>query len=110
MRLLVCGGREYENYARVRTEIDIIHPDVVIHGASRGADTLANRAALELGIPVLRFPADWTREGRIAGMVRNRRMLELGKPDMVLSFPGGRGTANMVALAKASKIPVYKVK
>ena len=43
--------------------------------------------------------AEWHRLGRKAGPIRNQRMLDEGKPDLVVAFPGGTGTAGMVALA-----------
>lgn len=110
MRLLVCGGRTYSNHAAVKAEIEALHPELIIHGAARGADTLANFVGTELEIPVLRFAADWLHEGRTASMIRSKRMLDLGKPDMVLAFPGGKGTASMVRMARAAGIPVKEIR
>ena len=53
------------------------------------------------GVVVEEFKADWDKFGRAAGPIRNAQMLREGKPDLVVAFPGGRGTANMVAQAKA---------
>jgi hypothetical protein len=36
-------------------------------------------------------------------------MLREGRPDLVLAFPGGRGTANMVLLAKRDRVKVIEV-
>jgi len=33
-------------------------------------------------------------------------MLQVGKPDMVVAFPGGKGTADMVHKAQAAKVTV----
>lgn len=52
--------------------------------------------------------ADWDNHGRAAGPVRNARMLEW-KPDIVIAFAGGRGTADMVRRAKAAGIRVVEV-
>jgi hypothetical protein len=114
MRVIVCGGREptpdicdavwnwvMENCSQ---------GDVVIHGACRGVDEQAMIAAQTLpGVKHLPFEADWRRHGRAAGPIRNSRMLEEGKPDFVVAFPGGRGTANMVKQAEAAGVPVRKV-
>lgn len=54
------------------------------------------------------FPANWKKFGKAAGPLRNVKMIEEGKPDVVIAFPGGHGTANMVALAEASGIPVIR--
>lgn len=51
------------------------------------------------------FPRSAT-NGKAAGPIRNQRMLDEGKPDLVVAFPGGRGTADMVRRAKAAGVPV----
>jgi hypothetical protein len=68
----------------------------VIHGGANGADYIAGRWAQDTGgIPVEEFPADWNRHGNSAGPIRNQEMLDKGKPDLVVAFPGGRGTADI---------------
>ena len=42
-------------------------------------------------------------------MIRNRRMLEEGRPDLVIAFPGGKGTANMVRIALQAGIQVREI-
>jgi hypothetical protein len=49
------------------------------------------------------YEADWISLGRKAGPIRNQRMLEEGKPDLVMAFPGGRGTADMVRRGKEAE-------
>jgi len=103
MRVLVCGGREYEDVEALKAELDAIHAEFgiseLIHGAARGADSLAAAWAKSLGIPTRAFPADWNRHGKSAGFRRNEAMLCEGRPDAVIAFPGGKGTAHMVKLA-----------
>jgi hypothetical protein len=55
------------------------------------------------------FPAEWDKRGRIAGPVRNALMLDVGKPDLVVVFPGGRGTADCVRQARAAGVQVIEV-
>lgn len=55
------------------------------------------------------YPADWVRLGRAAGPVRNQLMIEQGKPDLVVAFPGNFGTADCVRRAKAAGVPVMEV-
>ena len=50
------------------------------------------------------FPADWKVRGRAAGHIRNQQMLDEGRPHLVVAFPGGRGTADMVRRARAAGI------
>jgi hypothetical protein len=55
------------------------------------------------------FPAQWDRYGEAAGPIRNAWMLEFGKPDLVVAFPGGRGTADMISKARKAGIEVCEV-
>lgn len=110
MKVLVCGGRDYADYAHVKAVLDEIHAKTplscVIHGAARGADFLADRWSNERGMDTRVFPANWRAYGPAAGPRRNETMLKEGKPDLVVAFPGGRGTADMVRRAIAANVTV----
>lgn len=111
-RLLVCGSRDYTDRERVWSVLDRVNAKrplgVVIHGAARGADTLAGEWAEEREVEVWRFPAKWGEEGRAAGHLRNQRMLDVGQPQGVVAFPGGAGTEDMVKRAKAAGVTVMR--
>lgn len=113
MKLLVCGGRDYQDGETVLLSILYLHRrksiTLLMHGGARGADALAGAAAQKLGIPTRAYPADWHKHGAAAGVIRNQIMLTAGKPDMVLAFPGGRGTADMVRRARRAKVEVVKI-
>ena len=108
MRLLITGGRYYADMDTVFRVLDKAHAhtpiSVLIHGGARGADTLAHWWAVDRGVTPLRFPANWTKHGRAAGVIRNQQMITEGRPDAYLAFPGGKGTADMVARARAQGI------
>lgn len=109
MRVLVCGGRTYYHQRYLYAVLDSLHAatpvSVVIAGGARGADTLAVEWAESRKVPSTTFYAIW-RRGKAAGPIRNARMLAEGKPDLVVAFPGGRGTADMVAKARAAGVEV----
>jgi len=107
--ILVCGGRDYADYDRLESVLDDLSPVCVIHGGASGADTLSHCWAAKRGRAAVAFPADWRTHGRAAGPIRNQQMLDDGKPDVVVAFPGGRGTANMVNLARAAGVEVIEV-
>lgn len=113
MRVLVCGGRDYHDCNRVEQCLLVanwVEPiTCVIQGGARGADILARMVATKHHIPGEEFPALWDKYGRHAGPIRNQRMLDEGKPDLVIAFPGGAGTADMVRRAKAANIAVLEV-
>ena len=111
MRVLVCGGRDFNDVLTLGSWLGGIHKNngpitLLIEGGARGADYMAKKFAEWQGIPVKTFSADWNRHGRAAGLIRNKRMLDEGKPDLVVAFEGGRGTANMVEQAKAAGVRV----
>jgi len=108
--VLVCGSREWSDYGLIKRMLSFVDAAVVIEGGCRGADALARRAAEELGLPIVEFPAEWGRYGRAAGPMRNERMLREGKPDLVLAFCDSagesRGTRDMIRRSTAAGIPV----
>jgi hypothetical protein len=113
MRILVCGGREFEDADHLEAFLDAFHQGprgpitFVIHGGARGADTLAGEWARLRGISCTAYEANWALEGRAAGPIRNKRMLDEGIPDLVIAFPGGRGTANMIRQARERGFEVF---
>ena len=112
MRVIVCGGRTYGNRWRVRDELDAIHTatpiTTLIHGNAHGADSFADEWAAGK-CETLTFLPQWEQHGKSAGPKRNQEMLDNGKPDLVVAFPGGRGTADMVRRAKAAGVPVKQI-
>lgn len=115
MRLIVCGGRDFDNSLVVRRMLFKLHEETPIkylfHGNARGADAEADRWAREfpeLGVRRCPCPADWSKHGKAAGPIRNKHMLGQGI-DLVLAFPGGRGTRNMVKQARAAGVKVIEV-
>ena len=113
MRVLVCGGRRFSDRALLEATLDRLHRArpfaVVIEGDARGADRMAGAWAEARGIDHLVFRADWDHLGTKAGPTRNRQMLEKGKPDLVVAFPGRHGTAHMTRIAKAAGVEVIAI-
>lgn len=113
MRVLVCGGRKFNDYDCVRKWLDRIKRlhgcDTIIHGGASGADSCAHRWAVVNGVKLEIFRAQWNIYGRSAGPIRNAQMIEVGKPDLIVAFPGGKGTADMVRKAQQADITVVAV-
>ena len=81
----MCGDR---NWTDAETIADILlwfRPHIIIEGAARGADRLSGVEARYYGIQVHEFPAEWTKYGKSAGIIRNRQMLD-EEPDLVIAF------------------------
>lgn len=118
MRILVCGGRDYDNRSAVALALKEFRPEnvardvsdaILILGGAPGADRLAEEWADTWGVRKRIFPANWLAHGKAAGPIRNQRMLDEGKPDLVIAFPGGRGTADMVSRSRKAGIPVREI-
>lgn len=112
LRLIVCGGRSWRNVCALYGDLNRLHAErgvaAIIQGGASGADELARIWALERGIPVETYAADWKRQGRAAGPIRNGVMLAESRPDGVVAFPGGRGTADCIRQAEAAGLTVWR--
>jgi YspA, cpYpsA-related SLOG family len=112
-RVLVCGGRDYRDRSCIFSVLDVVHAvkpiTELIHGAAPGADSLADEWARNKTV-IRAFPAPWKTLGRRAGAIRNQKMLDEGKPQLVIAFPGGVGTADMARRAERANVSVVKVR
>ena len=109
--ILVCGGRGFNDVRLLSRVLDDKQPKAIAHGdCPTGADFLSGVYARERGIPEIRVPANWQFYGKKAGPIRNSWMPAFIRIKEVVSFPGGKGTADMVAKARAAGIPVHEVK
>jgi hypothetical protein len=112
MRIIVCGGRDYVDADKVASVLGAVEaenekPPTLVHGGSRGADDLADRYARVHGWLIETHAANWP-EGRRAGPLRNQRMVDTGA-DLLIAFPGGRGTEDCAKRAEKAGIPVRHV-
>lgn len=108
MKVIICGGRDFNDMTMACEELDTIHAQwpitLVIEGGARGADRIARNWARMRNIPFQTVNADWNKHGKRAGYLRNVAMAEL-KPDGVIALPGGVGTKMMLDIAKQRNIP-----
>lgn len=114
--MLVCGGRDFSDAELLRDCLNELlerYPiTTVVHGAARGADSLAGEWAEDCGLLVEEYPADWNKYGKAAGPIRNQQMLESLTPgeDIVVAFPGGRGTQDMIDRSRKAGVYVVEIK
>ena len=104
MIVLITGGREYRNQREMWAVLDRLHKErkftYLVHGDANGADQMAHRWAKLNGVQPVAFEALWKFHGDDkAGTMRNRAMYAFAKPDFVVAFSGGVGTANMMKIA-----------
>ena len=114
MRVLICGDRNWTDSKLIKETIEEItkslYINYIIEGEAWGADKLGAKVAQELGIKVIKYPADWKKYGKAAGSIRNRQMLEEGCPTVVLAFHDyihkSKGTLHMMKIAMEKKVTV----
>lgn len=106
MRVLVCGGRDFFDRKRIYQALRELRPSVIINGGSTGADAISSSFAQAFDVPLEVYPAEWKAFGRRAGPIRNRYMLRESRPDVVLAFPGHRGTRHMVKISVRAGVHV----
>ena len=113
MKVLVCGGRDFADLKFIFHILDEFHRKntitELIEGNAKGVDRISGFWARHRGIKNTKYPANWKRQGVAAGIIRNQQMLDRGKPDVVIAFPGGRGTADMVARSERNGFKVIRI-
>lgn len=123
LRIIIAGSRDFNDYELLKkSAIEIITkktmlPDLtrIVSGGARGADTLGERFANEMGLEISRFIPDWDGLGKRAGYVRNAEMAKFAVEDdndgMLIAFWDGqsRGTKHMIDLAKKYGLEVHVV-
>ncbi len=74
-RIVVAGCRNYKNYNEAKEYIDFCisaikekYTLVFVSGSCIGADLIGERYAAENGFKVERYPADWNKYSRAAGL------------------------------------------
>lgn len=111
-RILVTGSRDWTDIDTIRAalmnEVIVGEQMLVIHGACRGADMLADKVAQSLGWYREPHPAQW-QFGRGAGFARNMEMVAAGA-DVCLAFilNGSKGSGHCARVAEAAGIPVKR--
>ena len=108
-RVLVFGSRDWDDGALIHQRLRVFpRGTVVIHGAARGADSLAGHVAKGLGFEVVEEPAMWDVDGKSAGPKRNQRMLDLHRPTCGLGFMLGLtpGSSDMLRRLLGAGLPV----
>ena len=105
----VAGGRGFDKREWMSMELAELPPSaLLITGAARGADLMAEDLWRRSQRPYIGIPAAWDAQGKAAGVIRNQVIAYL-EPDELVVFPGGRGTRDAVERADKHNIPVRYV-
>lgn len=109
MKLIVAGGRDFDDYALLSKTLDYFLSNTkedieIVSGTANGADKLGEKYAKEKGYPVTQFPAQWDLYGKSAGYHRNKEMAEYATHCVLFWDGESKGTKMMQDLAVAYKL------
>jgi len=116
-KVIIAGGRDFndsdlleetvDNTLRVKLRTTKVE---IVCGRANGADTLGEVYALDHGIGIKYFPADWDKHGKKAGYLRNKEMALYA--DALIAFWDGKskGTDSMIKLAKKHNLKTKVVR
>lgn len=116
-KLIVAGSRGFNDYdLMLRVVIAMVDHELadkklsIVSGMAQGADQLGVRMAVQFGLPLYKFPANWNGLGKRAGFIRNTQMGNMA--DGLLAFWDGQsnGTKHMVDYMHQLKKPVHLIK
>ena len=111
MTVLICGGRDFSDYNFFCEVMDRFRQGkiigTIVRGNAQGTDKMAKRYARLNHITQIRYPAEWRLYGKAAGPKRNQQMLDEEQIDVMIAFPGGTGTMDMIGRARKAGVPVY---
>jgi hypothetical protein len=111
IKLVIFGSRTIEDLEKVEKAVAawglLSRVEEIACGGARGVDTLAERYALQCGIPCKVFPADWEKHGRRAGSLRNEAMAKYADFGVAVWDGQSRGTAHMIGLMEG-RVFVWK--
>jgi hypothetical protein len=108
--VIVTGSRYWTNVGAIELALEAEQPTLVVHGGARGADAIAHAWARRKGVAVQEYPADWQRQGKRAGPIRNVQMVSAHHTAVVLAFPlGGPGTKHCMNVARIAGLVVKVV-
>jgi hypothetical protein len=116
MRTIIAGSRgiTHLRYIKEAVEKSGFLITEIVSGGARGVDRLGEEYAKHAGVDLVIFPANWTKNGKAAGHIRNERMAEYAIADD--SRPGGliavwdgksRGTQSMIRYADDLGLKVF---
>ena len=100
MKLLIAGSRSITNVEFIESVLDGIRLNAkithVVSGMARGPDMIGKEWADKHLIPVLSYPANWTKYKGAAGPIRNSEMSK--EADALIAFWDGKssGTRDMI--------------
>ena len=105
-KVLVTGGPSFNNKELLERVLKQEAPSVIIAGGLEGPETMATEYGRKHGIRRMSFPMPTPKYTRASAFERNSFMFETAKPDVVIAFPGGIDTHEVVKMARNTNCAV----
>lgn len=111
VKIIIAGSRGFNDFDELCRVCDsLINPDndvTIVSGTAKGADRLGEQYAALRNYKIKRFPADWDKHGKKAGILRNNEMADYA--DNLIAFwdEESKGTTHMIGVADMKGLGVY---
>jgi hypothetical protein len=110
MRIGVIGSRTFQNRELMEYILHQHHITELVSGDCRdGADKLAKDYAYKFGIRYTGFPANWSKDGKRAGAIRNKKIVDY--VGGLIAFWDGESPSSLITIeyARRIKMPIIIV-
>lgn len=116
MRTIIAGGRNITDIKLVKQAVEKSEFLIteVVSGGAKGVDKLGEQYANAADIDLVIFPANWSKHGKAAGPIRNKRMAQYAtsdrqRPGALIAIWDGksRGTKSMIDIAADLGLKVF---
>jgi hypothetical protein len=109
MKVIIAGMRDFHDYAAVVEAIEASGFKIteVVSGCAPGVDALGERYAAAKRLPIKSFPANWLKDRRAAGPIRNTQMAKYADALIAVWNGRSRGTGDMIRQAQVHGLKVH---
>lgn len=104
MKVAVIGGRDFNDYEKLKSTLELLPITLIISGGADGADKLSERYAKEKGIPTQIYLPEWDLFGKKAGFIRNTTIVE--NSELVVAFWNQKSRGTKDSIGKAHKLKI----
>ena len=111
MKVIIAGSRNLGSWSQVTAAIVTSgfeqEMSEIVSGGARGVDRMGEHFASLYKIPLKVFPADWNKNGKAAGPIRNAEMAKYADALIAVWDGESRGTKNMIDEMEKLDKPVH---
>lgn len=112
MKLIIAGTRTLKvaghEIADIIESLDLA-PTEVVSGLCRGPDSAGLFYAISNDLKTKRFPANWAKHGKKAGIIRNMEMAKYADVLLLIWDGKSKGSKHMLATMKQLGKPVHEI-